>query len=386
MALRVLFLSPVPDFKGGAERSLLDLMRNPRIEPLLVAPAGGRLSEYAASRDVPVQVLEFGGISDIRRPFRASHGIRVMAQLFSVARQLVEICHLRRIDIVHSNGLKAHVVAVTARLFGGRPCVVHIRDIADTRTERMVWKSLQLLSDQMIVVSRACWPWRKLPQNVQVVHNGFQVPAGKLSRPRNPGLVLGFIGRIHPAKGLHVLLTWMAETRRTGVVLHLIVRGAFAREAPEYEREIADQIRALGLARQVTFEGFVADPDEVYSGIDVVCVPSTAPDPLPRAVMEAMGRGLAVVAAPCGGIPEMIVHGENGFLVDNHRNFAAIVERLRSEPELLSDIGRRARDRCVSMFTLERLHESVGRVYARAACKSAAYPPTRSGAIVRRTP
>jgi glycosyltransferase involved in cell wall biosynthesis len=99
-----------------------------------------------------------------------------------------------------------------------------------------------------------------------------------------------------------------------------------------------------------------------------------------------MGRGLAVVAAPCGGIPEMIVHGENGFLVDNHRNFAAIVERLRSEPELLSDIGRRARDRCVSMFTLERLHESVGRVYARAACKSAAYPPTRSGAIVRRTP
>ena len=45
---------------------------------------------------------------------------------------------------------------------------------------------------------------------------------------------------------------------------------------------------------RVAFEGFVADPDGVYSGIGVVCVPSTAPDPLPRAVMEAMGRGLVV--------------------------------------------------------------------------------------------
>ena len=386
MGLRVLFLSPVPDFKGGAERSLVDLLRNPRIEPLLVVPAAGQLSAYAAGNNVPVRVLEFGGISDIRRPFRLSHGIRVTAQLLSVARRLADICRRRDVDIVHSNGLKAHVIAVTARLLGGRPCVTHIRDIANTRTERMVWRALQVLSDQMILVSRACWPSRKLPRNVHVVYNGFRVPAGERSRPRNSRPVLGFVGRIHPAKGLHALLGWMAEARRTGLSLQLIVRGAFAAETPAYEREIAQRIQALALARQVVFEGFVADPDEVYSGIDIVCVPSTTPDPLPRAVMEAMGRGLAVLAAPCGGIPEMIVHGENGFLVGNHRDFTATIERLRSEPELLLDVGRRARDRCVSMFALERLHENVGHAYARAACRSTEHPLARIGAIVRRSP
>jgi L-malate glycosyltransferase len=386
MGLRVLFLSPVSDFKGGAERSLLDLLRNSRIEPLVVVPAAGQLSAYAASSNIPFELLEFGDISDIRRPFRLSHGIRVVAQLVFAARQLVDICRRRDIDIVHSNGLKAHVVAVTARLLGGRPCVTHIRDIANTGTERIVWKSLQLLSDQMILVSRACWPRGKLPRNVHVVYNGFRVPAADRPRQRNRGLVLGFIGRIHPAKGLHVLLSWMAETERTGGPLRLIVRGAFAGETPEYEREIVAQVQALALASRVAFEGFVADPDNVYSGIDVVCVPSTTPDPLPRAVMEAMGRGLAVLAAPCGGIPEMIAHGENGFLVGNQRDFAVTVQRLQSEPELLRDIGSRARERCLSMFTLERLHENIGHVYARAVGRFAEHPRMRIGAIVRRSP
>src|SRR5262245_44435570 len=372
MNLRVLFLSPVPDFKGGAEQSLWDLLANPAIEPLLVVPAEGPLSEHAKRKAVPVEVLEFGNISDVRRPFRFSRGIRVLAQLLSVACQLAEVCRRRRIDLVHSNGLKAHVIAVTARLVGGRPCVPHIRDIANTSTERMIWKSLQLLSDQMILVSRACWPSRDLPRNVHVVYNGLQIPPAERPVPRKSGLVLGFIGRIHPAKGLHVLLSWIAATRSGGLTLRLIVRGAFAKETPAYEGEIAKQIEALGLASQVDFEGFVANHDEVYLGIDVVCVPSTSPDPLPRSVMEAMGRGLAVLAAPSGGIPEMIIHGENGFLVSNQQEFATAVRRLQSEPELLREIGRNARDLCVSMFTLERLHEHVGHVYVRAACKRAA--------------
>jgi glycosyltransferase involved in cell wall biosynthesis len=102
--------------------------------------------------------------------------------------------------------------------------------------------------------------------------------------------------------------------------------------------------------------------------------------------MEAMGRGLVVLAAPCGGIPEMIVHGDDGFLVGSQQEFAAIIQRLQSEPELPRDIGRRARERCLSMFTLERLHEQVGHVYARAAGTLAAPALTRIGATVRRSP
>jgi glycosyltransferase involved in cell wall biosynthesis len=93
--------------------------------------------------------------------------------------------------------------------------------------------------------------------------------------------------------------------------------------------------------------------------------------------MEAMGRGLVVLAAPCGGIPEMIVDGENGFLVDNEQQFAAVIERLQREPELLPHIGRQARERCLSMFALEQLHENVGQVYARATRRAAGHASSR---------
>jgi L-malate glycosyltransferase len=359
----VLFLSPVPDFKGGAERSLLDLVANPQIEPLLVVPAEGPLSMRASDSGISVEVLRFGSISEIRRPFRLADGIAVLLRLFSVARQLVHISRARGVDIIHSNGLKAHFIAVTARCFGGPPAVTHIRDIANTITERMVWRALRLLSDQMILVSRACWSSATLPSNVHVVHNGFQIPAQESVRRSGSGLVAGFVGRIHPAKGLHVLLPWIAAARQAGCQLKLIVRGAFAEETPGYQRRITEQISVLCLSDHVVLEGFVSDPDKIYSGMDIVCVPSVTPDPLPRSVMEAMGRGLVVVAAPTGGIVEMIVDGDSGFLVANEREFVDVMNQLLERPELIAEISRRARERCAAMFTLERLHESVLKIY-----------------------
>jgi glycosyltransferase involved in cell wall biosynthesis len=259
------------------------------------------------------------------------------------------------------------VISVTARRLGGPPSVTHIRDIANTRTERAVWKALQVFSDQMILVSRACWWKAGLPANVQVVYNGTRLDGGGITEMPRPSLTIGFVGRIHPAKGLHVLLSWVAATRKAGCPVDLIVRGAFAEETPEYEREIKDQILALGLKDWVRFDGFVSDPEQVYAGMRIVCVPSTAPDPLPRSVMEAMGRGLVVMASRSGGIPEMVVHGESGFLVDSQADFVGAVTQMMAAPDAVDRLSRMARARYQAMFTVERLHGDITRVYERVA-------------------
>jgi len=113
----------------------------------------------------------------------------------------------------------------------------------------------------------------------------------------------------------------------------------------------------------VTFDGFAADVRSVYSGIDIACVPSTAPDPFPRSVMEAMGHGLVVIAAPCGGIPEMIIDGRTGFLASDPETFGAIVAKLQSDPALRLTIGEQARAYCRSDLALDRLHTEVRNVY-----------------------
>lgn len=368
---RVVFVAPVSYFKGGAERSLLDLMNIPGVAPFLVVPAAGPISAKADELRLPWEIVDFGTISTIRRPFHLADGIRAMSSLLPAARKLNKIVSRHQAEVVHSNGLKAHAIALLARRFGGSPTVIHIRDIANTEIEKAVWKAFVVASDQTILVSRACCPENDLRPNVHVVHNGF---LGSDLGPREDNnecgscLVLGFTaGRIHPFKGLHVLLDGMAGARALGCNVRLIVRGAFAKETPSYEAEISAKIAALKLSGHVSFEGFVTDAADVYKGIDVVCVPSTAADPLPRSVMEAMGYGRVVIATPCGGIPEMIIDGENGFLASEPASLSSVIARLHNDSVLRLAIGRAARTHCEKYFGLDRMHNKVRRIYEIAA-------------------
>jgi glycosyltransferase involved in cell wall biosynthesis len=362
--LRVLFLSPVPNFKGGAERSLMDLMTSPRIEPFLALPEEGPLSKRADELGVPWDVIDFDGISSVRRPFRLADGMKALGSLTRAARQLNSVARRRNIALVHSNGLKAHAIALTAKRIGGRPTVIHIRDIANTNLEKMVWKAFQLAADRTILVSRACVSAARLPATVHVVHNGLRSGFEHPKPEPREDIVLGFTAaRIHPSKGLHFLLDSLAKARVLGCRARLIVRGAFAEETPAYRRQIESAIAVLKLSDVVSFENFVTDPERVYDGIDIVCVPSTMPDPFPRSVMEAMGRGLVVIATPCGGIPEMIADGETGFLASDPSHFAAVVLRLQNDPALRDSIGRQACSYSLSHFGLDRLHDEVRHVY-----------------------
>jgi glycosyltransferase involved in cell wall biosynthesis len=363
MTIPVLFLAPVPDFKGGAERSLMDLMSNPGVSPHLAVPAEGPLSARAAELGIPWAVVDFGGIASIRRPFRLGDGVKAGTDLIKAARAVNALSRRWGTALVHSNGLKAHAIALAARRLGGRPVVIHIRDIANTAIETQTWKAFRLLSDRTILVSRACWPGSDLPANAHVVYNGFAPPERALDVAETSMLQLGFAGRIHPDKGLHVLLDALAVARGRGADLRLVVRGAFAPETPAYEPDIKAQIARLGLNEVVAFEGFVAAPEKVYEGVGLVCVPSTKPDPLPRSVMEAMGYGLVVVASSCGGIPEMITDGETGFIADDAPGIADALCRAAADPELRARMGRKARERCLSTFTLDRLYAQTMSVY-----------------------
>ena len=72
--IRVLFLAPVAYFKGGAERSLFDLMSNRSIDPVLVTPGLGSLAAAAEERGVPVKHLDFVDVLSIHRPFNFLDG------------------------------------------------------------------------------------------------------------------------------------------------------------------------------------------------------------------------------------------------------------------------------------------------------------------------
>jgi glycosyltransferase involved in cell wall biosynthesis len=79
-------------------------------------------------------------------------------------------------------------------------------------------------------------------------------------------------------------------------------------------RDVESEIRRTG-ATGASVTGFLADPFPALANLDIYCHISYQ-EALGQAILEAMALGLCVLASKTGGIPEVIRHGSNGYLVE----------------------------------------------------------------------
>jgi glycosyltransferase involved in cell wall biosynthesis len=92
----------------------------------------------------------------------------------------------------------------------------------------------------------------------------------------------------------------------------------------------------------VAFLGARTDVPEILAALDVLVHCPTAPEPLGRVLAEAMVVGRPIVAARCGGIPEVVEDGVTGLLVEpgDVAGFASAVIRLLEDPALRERLGK----------------------------------------------
>jgi glycosyltransferase involved in cell wall biosynthesis len=169
------------------------------------------------------------------------------------------------------------------------------------------------------------------------------------------------LGRLSSWKGQDVLLRAVA---RVPAAVAVVAGDAWPGQE---HRETALRRLAgeLGLAERARFVGFVADPRPLYAGADVVVVPSTRPDPLPNAALEAAAAGCCVVASRHGGLPEIIRDGETGLLVapGDPLALADALRRLADDPDLGRRLGAAARADVSRRFAPARLLTGVQALY-----------------------
>ena len=166
------------------------------------------------------------------------------------------------------------------------------------------------------------------------------------------------IGTLHEVKGQIYLIRACGVLRDHGVSFecHLIGDGP---DEPEL-REAADE---LGIADAVVFHGrqpreFIV---EALSTADVVVTPSVPSsdgrrEGIPVVLMESMACGLPVVSTRMSGIPELVDHGENGFLTEafDVDGLAAALRELAEDGELRKNFGKSGREKVVAEFDLSR--------------------------------
>lgn len=166
-----------------------------------------------------------------------------------------------------------------------------------------------------------------------------------------PPLRLGFVGRLHPDKGIDTLIEAMEIlTKRSCSVSVLIVGNNEGLEYPmSGEARIA-----------IDFVGFTKDPRPFYQQMDVLVLPSLR-EGFPNVVLEAAAMGIPAIVSDGTGVIDSVVNRETGlvFPVRNASALADTIEFLLNNPEELIRMGRNARFRAEKFFDQEIVWESL---------------------------
>jgi glycosyltransferase involved in cell wall biosynthesis len=138
-------------------------------------------------------------------------------------------------------------------------------------------------------------------------------------------------------------------------------------DGPERER-LEKQAERVGIRERVRFLGYRTDAwqhaDEMFAYVH----PSLR-EGLGQAVMEAMMRGLPVIASAAGGIPDLVTHERTGLLVPpgDAKALAEGMMRLTDNPRDANRLARAAREHALRSFDMERFLDAHYELYSRLA-------------------
>ena len=226
----------------------------------------------------------------------------------------------------------------------------------------------------------------------RTVYNGVDVDGFRehTRPPKADGVKrLLFVGRVSPEKGVHLLVEAFSKVHETYPNVEMDIVGGnspvplnflvglsdderVASLARFYEADKGtywDQVNALvpaALAGKVHFRGAVpyAEIAEHYRSADIY-VNASYSESFCMPVAEAMAHGLPVVAARVGGIQEIVVHGQTGYMFDvgDVDGLANGVTRLLHESSLRQTMGQAGRQRVLETFAYDRVVDSLEIAY-----------------------
>ena len=351
---------------------LIEVALNQGWDVLVNSPSEGRFCDIL--REKGVKVYHF----DTTRSFNWLSAVK-MAQLIKK----------ERVSLVHAHApFAGSIISSLAGKLAGVPVIVHAH-LQDALSSNYFIRSYQNMMnywtsrkccDAIISVSHQVkdalitegFDSRKF----HVVHNGTPVNnreidsniRSELNIPEHIPVVI-HIGRLCKSKGQHLLLQAAANLHQLGQETIYLIVGKDLEQDGDYLNYLKDMAQELGINKSVHFLGHRADIPQLLALSDLLVLPSNA-EGLPLVILEAMAAGLPVVATPVGGIPEVVIHQETGFLVpvENVQALGNAILKLLQNPLLRNEMGNKGLEMVNKDFSVEKMCEEVFDIYQQVGC------------------
>jgi glycosyltransferase involved in cell wall biosynthesis len=263
----------------------------------------------------------------------------------------------KRIDVIYCCSLRAVLLVGISAFLARRPLLFFVNGrlqnpvldaIAFALARRIVFQCSANCNDRYPLLRRL------FRRKFAVVPSGVdlkRIEAIGAKRMPVPGVDVGaasinviVLGLLNREKGVDVLLRALARQSHPLQDVRLWVVGdQLTEDFSDYRQQLVKLTRELGLSETVTFLGWRTDALEILASMDVLVHPSLS-EGMPRAVLEGMALGKAIIATRVGCTREAIRDGENGLLVDagSVDQLAAALERVFANAELRRVLGQAA--------------------------------------------
>ncbi len=348
--MRILHVNPAPTWRGGERQVLLlasELAERGHDSPIVAAP-GSVLLERARARDLPTEEVAMRGDLDFAAVSRVG---RLMGDL--------------RPNILHLHTARAHAVGgLAARMRGFRRTVVTRRLELPPRGPFGRFK-YRMLGDHFVAISSAVEKslvrGGVAPAKITRIPSALEPPPEAPARtgPSADGpFVVGTLAALTPQKDPECWVRTMNRVCEEDSSIRFVWAGD-----GELRRPTEVGVLEAGREDRVSFPGFLTDPETFWREIDLFLLPS-AFEALGTVLLDALARGMPIVATEVGGIPGSVRDGREGLLAPagDDEGLARAILAIRRNPDLHQSLGSSGRERSRD-YEIRGLVDRILKVY-----------------------
>jgi len=277
----------------------------------------------------------------------------------------------------YPGGLTNFMVALAAQSLGIKKRMMIVRNYPPYHSSKNIimrlsdWVSNKSLN-KMVAVSNSLSDSIKSKTTIDtdlidVIYNGVSVK-NKISDDNDgiqvsfeKGLSVGIIGTLQERKGHQFLFkSWVQVIKEFEKARLYIV----ASKSSGDKNKLILLAKELGIAHSIVWIDFTRNVGDIYKQLDVVVMPSLEYESFGRIIVESMAFSVPIIATKVGGMPELINHGKDGFLVEKNDDdaLASQIIDLLKNPEMRKSVGAEGFNTYSTKFTADIMSNNYCRL------------------------